>query len=122
MKRLFLFVLGVLVLTLPVKCETPIKLNVLPKVALANPYKATTFRIVVRVEPHPDNRILSLSADCGGNAYSSQHEVDQITYTRFYEMKVVRDCSFVACVNRITNGKVVRFCDPQVVPVTEHPP
>lgn len=121
-RLMFWFLLLAGILTASAIAKGEITLDVAPKVALPDPYKSQTFRVRVRVAEHPDNRVLSLSADCGSNAYSSQHDVDQVTYTRYYEMRVRGDCTFQACVFRNTNGKVVRFCAPVVVKTPEQPP
>jgi hypothetical protein len=83
----------------------------MPKVALINPHKAQGFRVIIRIAEHDDNRILSYGADCGGNAYASQQEVDARVFTKFYELRVVRDCQFQVCVHRVEKGKVKMYCD-----------
>lgn len=104
-----------LVLMIDLCAETPITQTVSPKVTAVNPYQDTEFRVIVKIPEHPDNRLLSLGADCGGNAYSSHHEVDRVMWERFYKMRVRGDCIFQACLHRVTNGKVKTFCDPVVV-------
>lgn len=116
---LFLLVASILLL-LSIKArgdEKPITIDVLPKVVMANPYKATNFRVKIRVAENPDNRILSYSADCGGKSYAGQQEVDRINYTIFFELKVAGDCYFQACVHRIEKGKHKAYCAPFAIEV-----
>jgi hypothetical protein len=92
----------------------PIKASVYPQIALVNPYQKQTFRIRWQVEPHPDNRRVSIAFTCGNEVHSAQREHDEKsarTSERYVEMTVLEDCSFVACVVRVTNGKAITICD-----------
>jgi hypothetical protein len=96
-----------------------ITIDVNPKFALSNTMKAQTFRVLIRLQENPDNRVLSYSADCGANAYSTQVEADGIVYTKFFEMRVVRDCVFVASIHRIEKGKAKTYTTSFIAKVPE---
>lgn len=57
---------------------------------------------------------MSIAFTCGSEVHSAQREMDEKsakTSERYVEMTVLEDCSFVACVVRVTNGKAVTLCD-----------
>lgn len=96
----------------------PIKASIYPMVALKNPYQRTTFRLRWMIEPHKDNRRFSIAFTCGAEVHSAQREINEKsarTTDRFAEVTVLDDCSFVACVVRVTDGKVKTFCDQAIV-------
>lgn len=92
----------------------PIEVRVSPKVATVNPYKRTGFRFTWVIEPHADNRQYALSYSCGSEVHSSQGPVDgdqhPRTRERYVELTVKEDCSFMACVVRVVNGKPKTLC------------
>ena len=96
-----------------------ITLDIAPRAVVANPYKRTTFRVILRIFEHPDNRLWSYSATCGVEIRSSIRSVDRITNEWFEELTVVEPCYFQACVHRNVDGKVKNFCAHQEVLVPE---
>lgn len=105
------------------KTPPPISIDILPKIALANPYKRQTFRIRIRIERDDRNRRYSFAGDCGSDAHSHQRDVEgsdaPITYTFTHELTVVQSCIFQACVHRIEGGKVKNYCAHQEVKTPE---
>jgi hypothetical protein len=99
-----------------------IKIDLLPKIAMADPHRRVTFRVRTTIEPNDLNRHYSIAADCGYNAYGSQRGIESITDTRYIEMTIVQDCVFVACVYRLENKKAKSYCVTQVVPTVGQPP
>lgn len=92
----------------------PVKADVYPAVVLVNEHQRQTFRIRWQIEPHPDNRRVSIAFTCGGEVHSAQRDHgpnSARTSERYVEMTVLEDCSFVACVVRVTNGRAVSLCD-----------
>lgn len=102
-----------------------VTVDVSPKAALENPYKRTTFRFRWAIEPSPDNRRYAISCTCGSEIYSAQREMDgesPKTSERFIELKVLEDCSFVACVVKVIEGKAKTICSQQIVHVLKGEP
>lgn len=104
------------------RAEPVIVASVTPQVALKNPYQRTTFRLKWVIEPHEDNRRMSIAFTCGSEVHSAQREIDKMsarTTERFVEILVVDDCSFTACVVRISEGRVKTLCDQATVSTGE---
>lgn len=78
-----------------------VKLDVAPRLAITNPYKATTFRVRFRIEPHPDNREYAYFASCGGEEISSIRKIEYVTYTFFENLIVLNRCLFQVCISRL---------------------
>lgn len=95
--------------------NSPVGVDVTPKVAVVNPYKETTFRFTWKIEPHKDNRRYALMYSCGSEIHSSQGLVNgdkhQRTSERFVNLTVVADCEFMACVVRLEDDKAKTFCN-----------
>lgn len=107
---------------LAISATTPaIQLDVYPRVAVVNPYKTSTFRVMIRIPEHKDNRLYSYSADCGGEVKSGQREIRAITEMWFEELHVKSDCYFLACLHRIVEGKVKNFCEHVEISTGEDP-
>jgi hypothetical protein len=106
--------------TAPTEGDAPITLTVTPKVAIQNPYKDTTFRMLIRIPEHKDNRRMAYAADCGGNVITTQREYFAVHTEVFPNMRVVADCIFQACVYRLEGKenekpKVRRYCDTHII-------
>lgn len=104
--------------------QQPITLNIYPKVALATSQKRTTIRVEWRIPRHADNRRWAFSYEASnGDGGSSESSMDgENSYavypvcTRQNERPCYREVApgtyhFVACVYRVTEGKVLTFCD-----------
>ena len=111
----FWAVVFTLIYTWPTEGSDFVQASVSPRVALVNPYKRTDFRFTWRIEPHPDNRRYALMYTCGKELHSSQGEVEgdkhPRTTERYVELTVVEDCTFMACVVRVIEGKPKTLCD-----------
>lgn len=92
----------------------PVTTKVRPMVAVVNPYKQTTFHFTWQIEPHEDNRRYALMYTCGSEVHSSQGNIDgdkhQKTTERFVDLTVLENCSFMACVVRMVEGKPKTMC------------
>lgn len=81
------------------KMPSPVTIDVVPKVVLPNTY--TTFRVRIRVEPHPDNREYAYNATCGSELRSSIRQIDFVSYTFYDYLTTVADCTFRVCISRL---------------------
>jgi hypothetical protein len=103
-----------------VLAETFVSVSVVPKVVAVNPYKRVAFNLVWRIERHPNNRLYSVSYDCGADVSHTERELDgesaARTYERMVELTVTKSCLFQACVIRMVEGRPKTFCDRQIVP------
>lgn len=101
-----------------------ITLTIHPKVALATEFKRATIRVEWRIPRHPDNRLWAFSYEAdNGDSGSSQGQMDGGNSYVVYPIctkENLRPCfrevlpgiyEFWACVYRVTEGKVVKFCD-----------
>lgn len=107
-----------------VLAETFVSVNVVPKAVVANPYKRVAFNMVWRIERHPDNRLYSVSYDCGADVSHTEREMDgdsARTYERMVELTVTQSCIFMACVVRKVEGKPKTYCDRQIVEARGQP-
>ena len=93
----------------PTEGAEQITISVSPGYAIASPFKSQTFRVLVRIQEHPDNRIMSFGADCGSNSYASQQDVEGIVYVKYYVMYVEGNCLFTATLHRMEKGKVKNY-------------
>ena len=109
-----LLVLGLFGYTIGQEIE-PVKVSVRPQVAVTNPYKQTTFWFRWQIEPNEGNRRYALMYSCGGELHSSQGQVDgdkhRKTTERYVDLTVLGNCTFMACVVRIVEGKAKTICD-----------
>ena len=103
--------------TAPTEGNSDISLTVVPKIVLKDPYRRQTFRLLIRIPEHPDNRRMSWGADCGANASASQRDVEGVLTTVYLEMRVTEDCIFYACVHRVVKDKVKNICVTEIVKV-----
>jgi hypothetical protein len=90
-----------------------ISIDVIPKVATANPYKSMTFRVRFRIEPNENNREFAYFATCGVESKTSIRKVDATTFTFFEELTVVETCQFQVCLSRL--GEKTPHCVKQEV-------
>lgn len=99
------------------KAPAAITIDVMPKIAMTNPYKRVTFRVRLRITEHSDNRIWSYFATCGAEIKSSQRPVERTVYEWLDEITVLETCFFQGCVHRVVGGKVKNLCATQDVTV-----
>jgi hypothetical protein len=116
---------AIVVLSLVESCKThadsPITLQVSPKVALATPGNRVLITAKWRVERHPDNRFRSLAwgspfGEIGSDLRQMDGEQEAVAYQNQVEIPQ-GDYLFEACVYRTTEGKNLRFCDQKPVVV-----
>lgn len=94
-----------------------VRITVSPRTFICIPQRNLQVIVRVRIEPHPDNRLLTLvwASDYGTSGkgfYELDGEKSFRTLTRFVEINCTTYL-FEACLHRIVNGKPVRFCDKQ---------
>lgn len=89
--------------------KEPITLQVTPRVFATHPYQKVTFHLKVWITEHPDNRVLAIAGDCGSDSFSSSYPTDGEYYDYYRSLIPVEECTFVATLFRVTNGKVVSF-------------
>lgn len=99
--------------------QEPITLTITPRVAMENPYKLQTFRMLIRIPDHPDNRRMSYGADCGSNVITAQRPEYARMTEKFLEMRVISDCVFQACVHRLVEGRIKPHCVTERVEVKD---
>lgn len=113
-----------LVYTWPTEGTEQITLSIYPKVAVASSQKRATIRVEWRIPRHPDNRRWAFGYQSdNGEASSSQAsmngENEQAVFpvcTRENPRPCFREVLpgtywFTACVYRVTDGKLLTFCD-----------
>ena len=116
--------------TAPTEGQNEITLTIYPRVALTSEFKRATIRVSWHIQRHPDNRRWAFTYDSDmGDVGSSQGEMQGDNSptvfplcTRDNDRPCFREVSqgtywFIACVYRVTNNKVVKFCDQQTMEV-----
>lgn len=112
----FLVVFGVILVGCNIYGDQnkPITLSIMPTLLSCSQYQRVMVRVLIRVEPHQDNRYLhfAYTSDVGESG-SSLIELNGMESPLSYTKYVQVNCAyylFTACVLR-TQGK--RFCDKQ---------
>lgn len=98
----------------PTEGNGPITITVYPKAVICPLGGKVEVRVTTKITRHADNRLRSLSwaspsGQSGSSTSQMEGEEDAQTFQQFITVSP-GSYLFTACVFRVTEGKVVRFC------------
>lgn len=101
------------------KAPPPITINVVPKIAIVNPYKRANYLVYWRIERDERNRTYTYLVDCGGDLVKSTRDVTAASYSKMQSVLVLANCLFLVCVRRSDNKEL---CADEKLLTPDQPP